>query len=116
MLKYNHNNLKNAKELRKNMTPWECKLWFNFLKNLPIKVYKQKPIGNYIIDFYCPKHKLAIELDGSQHYSQEKKIYDTERTKFLSSLGIRLVRYTNIEVDKQFQAVCEDILRKLNMI
>ena len=97
------------------MTPWERKLWFEFLKTLPIRVYKQKPIGDFIVDFYLPKYKLAIELDGSQHYTSEVQAYDEDRTKYLSSLGITVLRYTNNDVHDKFDSVCEDILNHLKM-
>ena len=113
MLRYNNKNITNAKKLRKNMTVWERKLWFEFLKTLPIRFYKQKLIGNFIIDFYCPSKKLAIELDGSQHYNLEDKIYDENRTKYLNLLGITLVRYNNNDVYSNFNAVCEDIFNKI---
>ena len=113
MLKYNSDNIKFAKDMRKNMTPWERKLWFDFLKTLPIRVYKQKAIGDYIVDFYCPKYKIAIELDGSQHYEPEDKIYDENRTKYLNSLGITVLRYANNMVSNNFESVCEDILKYL---
>lgn len=113
MYYYNKNNDKNAKELRKKMTPWECKLWFEFLKNLPQRFYKQKRIGNYIADFYCAKNKLIVELDGSQHYNSADIEYDKTRTEFLNSYGIKVLRYTNDDVYKHFDRVCEDILDNL---
>ena len=114
MYYYNKNNRKNALELRKNMTPWECKLWFQFLKTLPYKFCKQKCVGNYILDFYCPAKRLAIELDGSQHYNVEDMEYDDKRTEFLKEQGIRVLRYTNDDVYKNFNRVCEEILLVLN--
>ena len=109
MLTYNHKNLNNAKNLRKNMTKEERKLWFDFLCKLPIKIYKQKLIGNYIVDFYCPKYKLAIELDGSQHYENAEEQKDKQRTEYLKSLGISVKRYTNLEILNSFESVCDDI-------
>ena len=81
---YNKNNIAIARKLRKDMTREERKLWHECLRKLPIKFYRQKPIGNYIADFYCPKLHLVIELDGSQHYQDKGIVYDTERTKELS--------------------------------
>ena len=77
-----------AKELRKNMTRHERHLWYDFLKDYPIKIYKQKIVGNYILDFYCEKAKLAIELDGSQHYEDSGIENDAKRDEFLNSLGL----------------------------
>ena len=115
MICYNNKNIVLAKNLRKNLTPWERKLWFEFLKNYPIKFYKQKPIGNYIIDFYCDKAKLAIELDGSQHYSTLNKQKDLKRTKYLNQLNILVLRYSNLDVDKNFEDVCSDIITNINL-
>ncbi len=78
---------KNAQNLRKNMTKEERHLWYDFLKKLPVTINRQKVIGNYILDFYCAKSKIAIELDGSQHYSEEGKEYDAKRDSFLASKG-----------------------------
>ena len=113
MIIYNHKNIAAGKGLRKNMTPWERKLWFTFLKDLPIKIYKQKLIGEHIVDFYCSSKKIAIELDGSQHFTEESKRNDEKRTTFLNSLGIMVLRYSNADIDKNFKAVCEDIYNKL---
>ena len=113
MIKYRHGNITTGKALRKNMTPWERKLWFTFLKDLPEKIYKQKLIGDYIVDFYCAHKKTAIELDGSQHYKEETAKYDEKRTEYLNSLGISVLRYSNTDIDKNFKAVCEDIYNRL---
>ena len=101
--------LDHARQLRRNMTPWERKLWYTFLRKYPIHVYKQRPIGPYIVDFYCPSAKLVIELDGSQHYEAEAKGYDVLRTAYLEDEGIEVLRFANIDVDKNFTAVCEQI-------
>ena len=98
------------------MTPWERKLWLKFLRTLPQRINRQKQIGNYIADFYCPSAKLVIELDGSQHYEDVNMIKDRERTKYFESLGIRVVRYTNYDIDTHFENVCEDIYNKLNNV
>ena len=86
-----------------------------FLKNLPLTVKRQKIIGQYILDFYIASHKLAIELDGSQHYDPEEMAYDKNRESYLKELGIRTVRYTNLDIQKRFDAVCEDILDMLDL-
>lgn len=95
------------------MTPWERKLWFAFLKELPIKIYRQKLIGEHIVDFYCARKKTAIEIDGSQHYTEENAKKDNNRTEYLNSLGITVLRYSNADIDKNFKAVCEDIYNHL---
>lgn len=110
---YNHSNTKLAKNLRKNMTPWERKLWYLFLKSYHLKFYKQRPIGQYIVDFVCPSKKLIVELDGSQHYKSAEMQYDEERTRYLTQQGYIVVRYTNYEIDNCFIAVCEDIDQKI---
>ena len=113
MLNYNKNNLKNAKVLRKQMTPWERHLWYDFLKNFPVHVYRQKTIDNYILDFYCASAKLAIELDGSGHCTNKSIKHDEERTEKLNKLGIKVIRYYNNDVDNNFDAVCDDIYRQI---
>ena len=110
---HNHELKKRSQELRKNMTKEERHLWYDFLKDLPVTIKRQKIIGNYILDFYCAYSKVAIELDGSQHYSEEGRIYDRKRDDFLKKKGIRVLRYSNYDVDKNFDAVCEDILNNI---
>lgn len=107
MIPKNNNLLKHARELRKNMTRHEKHLWYDFLKNYPVKIYKQRIIGNYIADFYCHSAKLVIELDGSQHFEKCAVEYDKERTEFLNSLGIEVLRFPNSDIDKHFYEVCE---------
>ena len=109
MINYNGKNILKAKSMRKNLTPWERKLWLFFLKNYPLHIYKQRPIANYIVDFYCPKAKLVIELDGSQHYKEAGEQEDEIRTRNLEKEGIKVLRISNIEIDKNFQSVCEYI-------
>jgi len=95
------------------MTKEERHLWYDFLKDYPIKIYKQKIVGNYILDFYCEKAKLAIELDGSQHYEKAEQEYDEKRTGILNGLGIEVFRVSNLDVTKNFRGVCEAIHQKL---
>ncbi|WMJ22068.1 endonuclease domain-containing protein [Paludicola sp. MB14-C6] len=109
MYDYNKKLVVRAKQLRKEMTKQEHHLWYDFLRGLSVKVYKQKVIGNYIVDFYCDKAKLVIELDGSQHFTEMAMDYDKERTAILSNLGITVIRFTNQEVEEQFEVVCEKI-------
>ena len=95
------------------MTKEEKHLWYDYLKpyrqTFGIAFTRQKVIGNYIVDFYCPKAKLAIELDGSQHYEEEALFYDSQRTEYLNQHGIVVLRYTNREIHTGFQEVCNDI-------
>ena len=81
MKEYNKENISLAKALRKNMTPWERKLWYDFLRNYPIRFQRQKAIGNYIADFYSAKARLIIELDGGGHYTAEQSAKDELRTQ-----------------------------------
>lgn len=106
---------KNSQSLRRNMTKEERHLWYDFLKALPVTVNRQKTIGNYIVDFYCASAKIAIELDGSQHFDKEAIRYDTDRSAYLNSLGITVLRYSNLDVQNNFRGVCEDILAKLQL-
>ena len=99
-----------ARRLRCEMTPQERHLWYDFLKSLPFTVHRQKIIGHYIVDFYVPSAKLVIELDGSQHYLGSVPAYDAQRTACFAAMGLRVVRYTNLNIDKNFSGVCQDIL------
>ena len=101
--------LENARRLRREMTPHERKLWYLFLRKYPVKIYKQRIIGKYIVDFYCASAKLVIEVDGSQHYEPQGKAYDMERSAFLSALGLEVLRFSNREIDRDFRGVCEQI-------
>ena len=96
------------------MTKEERHLWYDFLKLLPQTFNRQKVINNYIVDFYCSDAKLVIELDGSQHYYGNGQYKDKTRDVYLLSLGIKVLRYTNLEVSKNFEGVCQDILRIIN--
>ena len=102
----------NAQDLRKNMTDAEKRLWYDFLKKLPITVNRQKVIGEYIADFYCTSAKLVIELDGSQHY-QAKKERDKVRDAYFQSMGITVLRYSNRDIHENFAGVCADIFHRL---
>ena len=115
MNKTNNPNLTgNAKTLRKNMTKEERHLWYDFLKKLPITVNRQKVIGDYIVDFYIATYKIAIELDGSQHYEDKGAENDAKRDTFLNSLGIKVLRYSNLDICQKFEGVCEDILHQIH--
>lgn len=107
MKDYNKTNTPLAKALRKNMTPWERKLWYEFLRSYPIRFYRQKPIRNYIVDFYCPKARLIIELDGGGHYTPQQMDADATRTAELMKMDLRVVRICNLDIDRNFRGVCE---------
>ena len=113
--KYNKQLVSSAQELRKNMTKEEKHLWYDFLKLLPITVNRQKNIGNYIVDFFISHKRIVIELDGSQHGTEEIYNADTLRDNELSKLGITVLRYSNIDINSRFTAVCEDILKHLDL-
>ena len=106
---------RNAQKLRREMTKEERRLWYDFLKQLPVTVNRQKVIGPYIVDFYCASRKLAIELDGSQHYEDEGATSDRERDHALNQRGITIVRYSNNDLNKNFDGVCADLLRRLGL-
>ena len=109
MLPYNKSNIILAKNLRKNMTPWERKLWYEFLKSYPVRFQRQKSIGNFIVDFYCARARIVIELDGSQHYNNAEMFKDKIRTEKLEEFNLTVIRIPNNEVDKNFDGVCEYI-------
>ena len=100
---------KNARALRKNMTKEERHLWYDFLKDYPVMVHRQKTIGSYIVDFYIAEAKLVIELDGSQHYDEEGMRLDEERDAYLQGLELKVLRIPNNEVNQNFRGVCEYI-------
>ena len=91
------------------MTPWERKLWYDFLKYYPVRFQRQKAIGNYIADFYCAKARLVIELDGGGHYTPEQAEKDRLRAKDLESMSLTVVRICNLDIDRNFPGVCEYI-------
>jgi very-short-patch-repair endonuclease len=101
--------LENAKYLRRNMTPQEKRLWYDFLQNCPIKIYRQRIIEDYIVDFYCHKARLVIEIDGGNHFSPEGKHYDKVRDEALRRLDLHILRFSNNQVDTEFDTVCQII-------
>ena len=109
LIKKNKNLLNIAKILRRNMTPQEKHLWYDFLRHYPIKVYKQRIIDDFVVDFFCYQAKLVIELDGSQHYTQNGQNYDAERTNVLAKHGLLVLRFSNQDVEKDFEGVCDRI-------
>ena len=107
----NHNSkfTSRAQSLRKTMTKEERRLWYEYLHNYPVRFRRQVTCGNYILDFYCAAAKLAIELDGSQHYALAGRIYDSHRTAYLEQQGIQVLRFSNSDVMNQLRGVCEVI-------
>lgn len=91
------------------MTKEEKHLWYDFLRDYPVRFLRQKVIGNYIVDFYCPKADLVVELDGSQHFEEDAIAYDIERTEFLKQYHLKVIRFPNSEVHRHFRDVCSCI-------
>ena len=108
-VKKNSRMLPRARELRRDMTPQERKLWYLFLRKYPVKIYKQRIIDSFVVDFYCASAKLVIELDGPQHDTEQGKVYDAERSACLTRYGLEVIRFTNSEIDTGFHAVCRKI-------
>lgn len=108
---YNGDLIPRARELRREMTRHERRLWYDFLRLYPVKIYRQRPISGFIADFYCASARLVIELDGSQHFTPEGLAYDAGRTEVFDSLGVEVIRFTNRQIDREFSAVCAQIDR-----
>lgn len=107
-----------ARNLRKNMTKEEHRLWYGFLRTYQTKFSRQKILGKYIVDFYSAEAKLVIELDGSQHYEESRIKNDIERTAYLEQYGLKIIRIPNSEVNQHFNEVCEyidSIVNQLNL-
>lgn len=109
-----------AVKMRKNQTDEENKVWYQILKGRVPKFHRQRIIGNYIVDFYCPKLKLIIEIDGYQHFYEENREYDNKRTEYLEKLGYRVLRFENTEVNKDIEEVryiinnvCEEKMKEI---
>ena len=113
MIPYNKKLVSNARTLRKNMTPEEKHLQYDFLKRLPVNVRRQHNIENYIVDFYIAEKKIVIEVDGRQHLLPEHKEADEQRDAVLANWGISVLRYSNDSIRNNFDAVAEDILKRL---
>ena len=96
---------KYAVEMRKNQTDEEKKVWYQILKGRTPKFHRQRIIGNYIVDFYCPQLRLAIEIDGYQHFYEENIEYDNKRTEYIESQDIYILRFENTEVNKDIEYV-----------
>jgi len=105
----NQNLKSNARILRKQMTKEEAKLWYQFLCRYPYRFRRQYIIGQYIVDFYCHQAKLVIELDGSQHYDSKGQAEDRVRTANLEAYGLKVIRFSNLDVLRKFTEVCDRI-------
>jgi len=106
MIRYDQYNVNHARKLRQEMMPWERKLWYMYLRTYPVRFQRQKPVSHYIADFYCAKAKLIVELDGGGHYSCEEIEKDNKRTRELESFGIKVIRFCNRDIDREFYSVC----------
>ncbi|MBQ8896069.1 MAG: DUF559 domain-containing protein [Clostridia bacterium] len=95
-----------AKSLRKNMTPEEKHLWYDFLREHPARFTRQKVFGRYIADFYSAKARLVVEVDGSWHYAEDAQVHDNERTAYMENYGVRVFRIDNSEINTDFDNVC----------
>ncbi len=107
--KHNSNLTPLARNLRKNMTKEERHLWYDFLKNYPVRFLRQKVIDNYIVDFYCHDARLIIELDGSQHYEEKGLVKDKIRTGQINKRDLTVIHIPNKMINENFKGVCEYI-------
>lgn len=98
-----------AQRLRREATKQENHLWYDFLRGYPVQFRRQMVLGRFIVDFYCAKAKLAIEVDGSQHFEEDALAYDRARTDYLNQMGVDVIRFTNFDIDRNFSGVCEMI-------
>ena len=110
---HDHEHKMLARQLRSQATKEEKLLWYDFLSKYPVRFLRQRPIGRYIVDFYCPTRKLVIEIDGKQHEQAEAAEYDSIRTEFLNSLGIDVIRFSNDDVRNRFACVCDEIKKRV---
>ena len=108
-LEYNPKNLSLAKGMRKNPTPQENRLWYDFLRSYGVRFRRQQPIDNYIADFFCYRAKLVVEIDGSQHETEKGKQDDAFRTEKLEGYDLKVIRVTNRQIDTRFSDVCRYI-------
>ena len=108
-LHYRRDLVSKSRRLRRDSTPAERKLWFEFLRDLPVKFTRQKPLGDYIVDFYCASRMLVVEIDGDSHFTGEATSRDAGRTAALEAKGLRVARFTNEDVMQRFEAVCLEI-------
>ena len=116
MRDYKTKTKQHAKELRQHMTPEERRLWYDFLSQNSCHFRRQQPIGNYIADFYAPSIRLVVEVDGSQHFEETGQRYDVARSEFLRKQGVRVLRFTNEQIQRRFPSVCEAVERAISDI
>ncbi len=117
MLPYNKNLKEPARELRDNMTDAEKSLWIRLrLKHLGYIFCRQKPIGDYIVDFYCHKARLVVEVDGGQHFTEGTASSDRVRDEYMRSLGLTVLRFSNYEVLRNTDGVAGKIYELLGKI
>lgn len=118
MFNYNSKLKPKARSLRGNMTDAEKMLWSRVRRKqiLGVQFYRQKPLGNYVVDFYAPQANLVIELDGGQHFEPEQQHYDEERTVYLQKQGLSVLRFTNLDVLKNIEGVMEIIFRQVQKV
>ena len=103
-----------ARGLRRGMTRQERHLWYDYLKSCPVRFRRQKQFGGYIVDFYCAGCRLVVEIDGSQHFEPEERARDEARTAYLNSLGLKVLRFSNYDVDRHFEGVCGEIQKAIS--
>ena len=115
LYKYNKNLVSCAQQLRRAMTREEKHLWYDFLKELPITVNRQKNVGDYIVDFFIASKRIVIEIDGAQHGDEQRRASDAQRDFDFLKLGVTVLRYSNYDINAHFNSVCEDILKHLNL-
>jgi very-short-patch-repair endonuclease len=108
-LPYNPDLIILARSMRKDLTRAENKLWEGLLRDFRFRVLRQRPIDNFIVDFYCPKKKLVIEIDGASHFKDEGKALDKERSEILAAYGLRVIRFSDHEIMINFSQVCDRI-------
>jgi very-short-patch-repair endonuclease len=115
MIRYKAQLKDKARQLRKNMTDSERVLWSRLRGKqlLGVQFYRQKPIGNYIVDFFAPRTKLVVEVDGSQHMECEHAKKDERRDQYLASVGLRVLRFNSREVLENTDVVVEVIYRTM---
>ena len=115
-MKHDRRNEEFARQLRRNLTPWERKLWYCFLKDYPVRFQRQKCVDRYIVDFYCFRAKLVVELDGGTHYDPENVVKDQYRTEILKKYNLNVLRFSNSDIDKNFYGVCTVIDNEVKRI
>ena len=110
-LRYRPDLVRRARQLRDEQTDQERRLWYGHLRRAPLRFQRQKPIGNYIVDFYCHAAKLVVEIDGWRHFTEAGRDHDETRTRFLEAQGLLVLRYRGEAVDADLTAVAAQIVR-----